>query len=428
MISKYITQIRNSLSQFSAGEKMFIVAAMFCSYLISAEYAIVRPVSNSLFIASYGAKAFPWAWILSIPLNLFIVTLYNRYLGRLGCFSLFFIIASIVTGINALSSVLLSMHSVVPFLYYIWKDIYVMLMFQLLWSVIHTSTHLSRAKYLYGLLFGVGAVGGLTGSVIAGSFAVSVGSENLLLFTIPIYTLLIFAYKMLIKFSASTEQKVASDIKNNAPFKESISLILGSRLLFSILLMVAFMQITATLTDFQFNNYLEKLYPEKDVRTQYFGRLLAFGNILTMTFQFIGVYALIKLMGKYKTHLMIPIVLGFNCFSFILFPVFGVISYAFLTIKCFDFSLFNVIKEMLYIPLKTEEKFRAKALIDVFMYRGSKIFASFVVMIAQLFFANSVVGALSWVNLLLFITWCFVVYSIKKCYDDPEPVKEPAQS
>jgi AAA family ATP:ADP antiporter len=419
-MSTWIGKIREFFAQFTLGERMFIFAAMVCSYLISAEYAIVRPVSNSVFIASYGAKLLPWAWVFSIPLNLLVLSLYNRCLGRMKCFPFFVLVACSVVCVNAISSILLSAFSIVPFLFYIWKDIYVMLMFQLLWSVIHTTTHLSRARYLYGLLFGVGALGGLTGSVVAGSFAVSVGSERLLLFTLPIYAALVMAYKVLVKNSALVRLDVANEIKQTSSIKESISLVMGSKLLFAILLMVAFMQNTATLTDFQFNNYLEKLYPEKDLRTQYFGRLLAFGNILTMSFQFVGVYALIKMMGKFKTHLMIPLVLAVNCFSFIAFPAFGVISYAFLTIKCFDFSLFNVVKEMLYIPLKTQEKFRAKAVIDVFMYRGAKVFAFFVVMIMQIFLADSVVAAISWVNLALLVTWCFVVYSIRSYYQDKE--------
>jgi len=205
-------------------------------------------------------------------------------------------------------------------------------------------------------------------------------------------------------------------MNKSSSLRDSFKLIANSKLLLAILCMVTFMQVTATITDFQFNSYLEKLYPEKDLRTQYFGRLLSFGNLLTMSFQFIGIYVFIRFLGKFKTHLMVPAVLCLNGLAFALYPVFGVISYAFLTIKCFDFSLFNVIKEMLYIPLKTEEKFRAKALIDVFMYRGAKVFASFFVLFLQLFFANSVVSLLSWVNVAIFALWCFVVASIREHY------------
>jgi len=418
-----LAKIKKEASLFSFKEKMFLLAAMLCSFLISADYAIIRPVSNSLFIQGFGAKAFPYAWIASIPLNLLIVSLYNKYLPKLGCFKMFAVIGSFIAVINSLAGIYMGKIAILPIFFNVWKDIYVMLMFQLLWSVIHSTVKLDKAKYLYGLLFGIGALGGFTGSITTSYFAVKLGSENLLFSTLPIYLLLATSYYFLIRNSADVDQKVDDSMKKSSSFKDSFALIAKSKLLFAILLMVTFMQITATITDFQFNTYLEKMYPEKDIRTEYFGRLLAFGNILTMSFQFIGIFIFIRYLGKFRTHLMVPAILCVNALAFVVYPVYGVISYAFLTIKCFDFSLFNVIKEMLYIPLKMEEKFRAKALIDVFMYRGAKVFASFFVLALQIFFSESVMGLLSWINVGLFVIWCFVVSSIRENYQDALAVK-----
>ena len=45
-----------------------------------------------------------------------------------------------------------------------------------------------------------------------------------------------------------------------------------------------------------------------------------------------------------------------------------------------DFSVFSIIREMLYLPMKTEEKFRSKAIIDVFASRTAKAFAAFFIL------------------------------------------------
>ena len=68
-----------------AKEHLFILTAMLCSFFISMDYAVIRPVSNALFITDYGVNFFPYAWISSIPLNLLLVGLYNKYLPKLGC-------------------------------------------------------------------------------------------------------------------------------------------------------------------------------------------------------------------------------------------------------------------------------------------------------------------------------------------------------
>ncbi|NDE82077.1 MAG: hypothetical protein EB051_00455 [Chlamydiia bacterium] len=411
-----LKNLQAKLSLFSIKEKWFLFAAMCSSYLISLDYALVRPVSNSLFLQAYGASALPYAWMLSIPMNFLIVVFYNKFIHKMGCLKMFLLIASVIAAGNTASSIWIGKGSFFPFIFYIWKDIYIMLMFQLLWSVIHSNVQIAKAKYLYGVLFGIGAIGGLSGSLLASKYAIQLGSESLLLGTLPIYLLLAWSYHKLIQYSSSLELGKDSDMQTGSSVKESLLLIGRSKLLKGIVLMVILMQVTSTITDFQFNTYLEQLYPSKDLRTAYFSKLLGWGNILTMSFQFIGVYVLIRYLGKLKTHLMVPLVLGCNCLAFLCYPVFGVISYSFLTIKCFDFSLFNVIKEMLYIPLKPQEKFKAKALIDVFMYRGAKMFASFFVMLVQLCVANSAVPLLSWITCILCIFWVFIILSIKQSY------------
>ncbi|MCX6989208.1 MAG: hypothetical protein NTZ52_06925 [Chlamydiae bacterium] len=414
----FIKKLQDRLSLFSFQEKIFLLAAMCCSYLISFDYAVVRPVSNSLFLQAYGAKALPYAWILSIPVNFLVVTFYNKFIHKVGCLKIFLVVAGIIAVGNMIASVWISDHSTFPFIFYVWKDIYIMLMFQLLWSVIHSNVQLAKAQYLYGFLFGIGALGGLSGSLLVSAYAVKIGSESVLCFTMPIYLLLTWSYHKLIRSSTSLEIQRDQNLKQASSMQQSLSLIRSSKLLRGILLMVILMQVTSTITDFQFNTYLENLYPIKDLRTAYFSKLLGFGNILTMSFQFVGVYVLIRFFGKFKTHLIVPLLLGCNCLTFLFSPVFSVISYSLLTVKCLDFSLFNVIKEMLYIPMKPEEKFNAKAFIDVFVYRGAKIFASLFVMILQVYFTSSLGSFLSWIMLLLCLCWVFIIISIKDSYAD----------
>ena len=47
-------------------------------------------------------------------------------------------------------------------------------------------------------------------------------------------------------------------------------------------------------------------------------------------------------------------------------------SIAFLVFKSVDYSLFRAAKELLYVPLPFDARFRAKELIDVFGYRFGK--------------------------------------------------------
>ena len=411
-----IKQLWQEMFSLSRKEKFFLFFAMVCSFLISADYAIIRPVTNSLFIHVYGSKFFPYVWLVSLPFNLAVVSLYNYLLPKIGCFRIFIITTVAIIASNLSCALWISKVSFLPFVFYIWKDVYVLLMFQQIWSVIHSTMKVENAKYLYGFLFGIGALGAFAGSFVPGFFAVKMGSESLLNFTLPIYLLLTASYFGLLRFSNQVEQVVSEKTKQGASLPQGCKLIFSSRLLMAILLITAFMQITATVTDFQFQSFLENAYPDKDIRTALLGKVACVGNIFTMFFQFFGTYLLIHFFGLQKSHLIVPVFLGINAISFLLFPVLGVVTYSFLMIKCFDFSVFSVIKEMLYIPLRIEEKFQAKALIDVFITRASKAIASFFILFLQYVFVVNSIVFLSWVNLILFCAWCFLILSIKSSY------------
>lgn len=415
MIREKWLAIKQGFQTLSLQEKLFIVAAMFCGFFISAEYAVVRPVSNSLFISSYGTAFFPYAWVATVPLNLFIVFLYNRYLPKLGCVKTFLASAFTIMGVNLFFALFMQTQPFLPFLFYTWKEVYVLLMFQQLWSIIHTTIKTERAKYLYGPLFAVGGLGGMLGSMFPGFFAVKMGSENLLFATCPLYLLLIFFYLFALKYSevGKKEQDLRTlSPKTHPPLRHSLKLIKESRFLLFILLIVTFMQLSSTIIDYQFNTSLEVAVQGKDLRTEYCGKVFSIVNCLTICLQLIGSFLLLHFLGLKRSHLFIPCVLCLNALGFVLFPVFGVISFSYIIIKAFDFSLFGVIKEMLYIPMSMDEKFRAKSIIDVFAYRTSKALASLLILGAQFWIGSRILPLLTWGCVGIFLLWGLAIVGL----------------
>lgn len=400
------------LKSFSKDQRIFVICAMVCSFLICAEYAIVRPVSNSLFIHAFGSAGFPYAWLATTPLSLLAVSLYNYLIPRWGCNKLFGLTIAGVVGMNICFAALFSRYPTLSFFFYVWKEIYILLMFQQLWSVIHATIALDRAKYLYGIIFGVGGIGSIFGSAFPGFFAINYGSEKLLYLSFPFYLILLFFFTQLTKKSAVAKLPLElAEKKTNSwqSFTYGCQLIRNSRFLMFALLIVVLMQLSSAILDFQFNDYLGKLYPNKDLRTQYTARLLSIGHFATVTLQFIGTYLFMRVMGFKNSHLVIPLLLGCNSILYVFFPLFPLLSLSFMTIKAFDFSLFGVLKETLYVPLKADEKFRAKAVIDVFAYRAAKALAAFMIFAFQ--------PILTWLSIVLALLWVFAVFWGLKDYE-----------
>lgn len=428
LIANQMSCLKAEFSSFGLQEKFFILFAMLCGCCINAEYAIIRPVSNAVFLTAYGSSAFPYAWLCVVPINLLVVALYNKYLPKLGCFKMFVSVVTLISIFNVFCALFMEKISWLPFAFYLWKEIYIMLMFQQLWSVIHSTISFGKAKYLYGIFFGVGALGAALGSLLPSYLAVQIGSESLLFSTIPIYGLLGICYYWALKQTPEGIGLKIDDAKKRTSmdaFMHGLKLIKNSKFLTFILLIVVLMQVSATLIDFQFNFILEKTIETKDLRTQYTGLIYGYVHWVTIGLQLFGSFLIIHYLGIKKSHLLIPILLCMNSIIFFFYPFFSIISFAFICIKSCDFSLFGIIKEMLYIPLKPDEKFRAKAVIDVFAYRSSKAFASLLILGLQATLGAAFLPVLNGSSMVLFVVWIGIVIALLK---EPTPSTNPQPS
>lgn len=414
-IAKTLLDEYNSYSKF---EKLFILFVMICSFCITAEAAITRASANSVFLSAYTAKLFPTAWLVSVILNFAIVTFYNKFLPKMGCVRMLILSVSIALLMNTFSAFYLKQFHFLPFILYLWKDIFVILMFQQLWSVIHATMNIARAKYLYGIVFGMGGLGSVAGSLMTGFFAVHLGSEKLLLTTLPFYFLIIISYcvALHVRSSVTDKQNIDGMSRDTTDVMGGMKLIRKSTFLKFILIIVLAMQVSSTILDYQFSSYLEKAFSIQDLRTAFLGKFFGLVNTINIFLQFIGSYLLVRVIGLERSHLAIPIILTIYGIGFLLFPTFPFICLYFANIKALDYSIFGIIKEMLYIPLKVDEKFKAKAIIDVFAYRTAKACASLIIILLGLITSIELNTLLSWGVLVIFFAWMISVLVLFKHY------------
>ncbi|HAB98365.1 MAG TPA: hypothetical protein DCE71_00915 [Parachlamydiales bacterium] len=414
-----IQSIRQEISAHMRSEKFFVFFVMLVGFCIAGEYAITRPASTSIFLSVYSTKHLPFVWLVTVPLNFLVVYLYNRFLPKIGPMKMLGSLAAIVAVIHISCAFWLSIFPPLIFLQFVWKDIYILLMFKQLWSLIHTTIKKERAKYLYGMIYGMGTLGSVICSLIPGFLAVDFGSYRLFLLTLPLYAVLFWAYRNAFARSSLASKSFIDKLETKDPSpKESLSMIRRSPFLVSLLFLVVFMQVSVGLMEYQFNSYLELNIVDQDIRTAYCGRITAVVNLLSGLFQCIGSFFLVHTLGLRGSHLFIPCVLFSNLLLFIWFPSFIMISLAFVFLKAIDFSLFGVVREMLYIPLKMDEKFRAKAIIDVFAYRTSKAVASCFILILQIVASAYLLPVISYVSLAIFVGWFILVTKLFKKYQN----------
>lgn len=401
--------LSEEVHSFSRQEKLFVIFSMITGFSIAAEYAITRPASHSLFLTFFSSQAIPWLWLATVPFNLLAIYLYNRFLPKLGPLKMWMIVSSCVMTVNLLAGCILTYFPGYIFFQCVWKDIYILLMFKQLWSMIHSTISSSRAKYLYGLIFAMGTLGSCIGSCIPSLTAVSIGSESLFFFTVPIYLVLQYVYSKAFSKSSMTKESLKKELVVTPSAKDGFSLISKNRYLVAILLLVIAMQVSSGFMEYRFNVFLETNILDKDLRTAYCGRLFGITNVVSMLLQAVGSFLIIHWIGLKRTHFLIPLLLLGSALSSWLIPSFALISFSYVFLKAIDFSLFSVGREMLYIPLGLNEKFRAKAIIDVFAYRSSKALVSLSILSLQAIAGVYLLEVASYVSVAIFVGWISIV-------------------
>ena len=412
-------ELTSLYSSLDRPRKLFIFYAMILSFLITGEACITKAVSISFFLDDYGAHLQPIAWLCTIPTGLLTVWAYNRFLFKIGCFPMLLVTIILGSLINTVAALWMPTYPVISFLFYLWKDVYIMLMFQQLWAVIHATIDLGRAKLLYGVIFGIGGLGSVVASGILGGFAVAYGSHQILYVTLPFFSLIAIFYHLAIQVRSGIEG--SQDIR---PSSQDLSggwtLIFQSRFLQMILGIVAAMQVIATLMDFNFSVMVREHITNLDQRTQFLGIFFGVVNGTSLLLQFVGVFLFIRWLGLRGSHLFVPGFLAALLTMLLICPIFPVMLIAFAGMKSMDYSLFSIVKEMLYIPLNVQEKFKAKAIIDVFIYRSSKALASLLILGMLYFFGRDISPMVTATALMLSFGWLFLlVRNFNKMYTAP---------
>jgi AAA family ATP:ADP antiporter len=392
------------------------VAVVFVlGYLLLASYAVVRPSTESMFLQAYGSRMLPWAWLAVALCASGAVAAYHRHASRTDLGTTF--LGTLAFSALALLGIAIAHENqfrAAPFALYVWKDIYVVLLLELLWSFANVVFSLHAARRLYGLFCVCGSLGGISGNLATAYVAPTIGSAATLWLALPPLMLSgVIGVHLRARLQLQRGAEARGSTHMPRRVQDTVHMIQQSPYVAWMVLLVATVQTVVTLIDYQFNVGLELAYPDMDKRTTVVGELYALVDGCSLGLQFLTLPVL-RFVGVPLTLLAVPLLLGSAVGAYALRPVFGLLALAKTASKALDYSLFRAAKEILYIPLSYTEKTLGKALVDVFTYRVAKAVAS-IALIAVASFQHGASRAAFDVTaliLLLIAAWLWVTWTI----------------
>lgn len=333
-------------------------------------YELVRSPSNTLYKAAYGADALPYV-MAAVPLAVIAVLyLYGRLLSVLGARRT--LIATTLGCAAALAGASLACRAgwrPAAVMLYLLREAYVVLLIEQYWSFLNSTLGTATARRLNGPICAAGSVGAILGGLLVRHLAEPVGTASLVLIAAAIT-----APAALVSDQAHRRCGEPRPSPAGAAATDSMGLSLFGRnpLLVLLLGVILLTQGVSTFLDVEFQRMLEVTIPAADPQTSFSGAFFAWLNAAALTMQLVVTPLLLRFVPIRLVHILIPLVHVGTCLLLLGHPSLATAGAAYLCFKAVDYSTFRAAKEMLYIPLSFDERYRAKEVIDVFGYRAGK--------------------------------------------------------
>lgn len=247
---------------------------------------------------------------------------------------------------------------------------------------LNSSIDLKLAKSLLGPLGAIGSLGGMLGGIITSSYAKSWGLEVIILVGVALVLMAGLSFWFTDHSNNFSEKK-----KAEAGPQESLFSDIGSvkAYVLSIAGIIALAQFAIALMNFKFNIQLETYFPDKIGKTEFLAQLYTAVNGMSFFLQLMVLPIALKVIKLKNIHLFLPSSYLGLILIVLLLPYGGLwpVALGFWFFKSFDYSVFQASKELLYYPLGAKQKFAAKYLNDLVVYRLAKGAISLILIFIQ---------------------------------------------
>jgi ATP/ADP translocase len=426
---KMLTSFLKPIFEIRPEERFKTFLMLLYFFFTIALIYILKPVRGALFLGELGAQNLRYVYMGEGIFLIFVVAAYV-FLSKRMPKKVFFTTILLFFASNLVLFWFL-FHAHVPFLsavFYIWVASFSITMTTQFWIMANDIFKPHEAKRLFGLIISGGSAGGVVGGLMTQRLAYVMRTEDLLLVAAGIVIVCVvinwIAWKKIpeasamANVSARTQAQTASSplgADSSTTHHSSRKLLMGSSYLIMLALIVLITKMSSTIVDNQFNRVVELTIQTKEARTAFLGGFMAWLNALSFFMQLFVTSLCLRYIGIGFSLIILPLGMGAFSFMSLLYPVLGMG----LALKMYDgsisYSVQQASKEVLFLPLSSELRYRIKPVIDMLGFRGAKTFAGlYIALCAPLFgLSDEHLGALI---LILIPFWLYLVWNMRKAY------------
>lgn len=402
--------------------------AMGFMFLLFASYAILRPLRDAMGLES-GIKNLKWLFLTTFVvilcasiLAMWLSTILKRkhYLNGIYLFFALNLLCMYV----AMRTIA---HDSVQFvwlarIFYVWTSVFNLFVLSSAWSLLTDVFRRDSSKRLFGIIAAGVSLGGIAGAALTKSLiALSLDLSVLVLFSVVLLGIALVCKHCLMRESYKlTEdkeefvQRFQKPIGSKNPFA-GFGLIVHSRYLLALMGFILLLSSVSTFLYMEQSRVIALHFPTKEARTQIFADINLIVQTLSFVIQIFFTAHIVRFFGMKWLLSLLGFVVGVG------FVVLGITHPMFLPLvivmvirQVGEYALIKPGREMLFVPLDADSKYKVKNFFDTVVYRGGDAISAQLESVALRFgvSATLLLGA------LLSFMWGALGLYLAKHYED----------
>jgi AAA family ATP:ADP antiporter len=385
MSDSWLRRALAPVAELREGEARTALMMFAYSFLAMTSYNILKPITRSRFITDLGADNIPY---VQLAAGLIIGVLMERYSALAKRVPRRLVIPGTLGSMAALLVVFWVLFRTagewVSVAFYLFGLIFAVLVISQFWTLANDIYDPRQAKRIFGLIGGGSSLGGMTGAGLTALIVSRLGTNNLLLCSAAILLVCTFLVVLISRREKAAGQSGAGVTEEEGVSgQEALRLLRESRHLQIIALVIAFAAVGANLIETQLNLATEafKGRSATDNMTEFLAQVTLYLSAIGFLIQ-VGLTSRIhRRLGVGFALLILPTCLGASGLVILFNAALWSPALARILDTSLRYTVDKTTREVLFLPLPLDVKYRAKPFVDVTVDRFAKGLAALLVLV-----------------------------------------------
>ena len=411
--------------QLRDGESTTALLMFLYSFLAMTSYNIIKPITRSEFIGSFGADNIPY---VTFTMGLTIGVVMQGYTKLVSPVPRRWLIPVTQIGIAGLLLLFYGLFTTVgpewlgvAVAFYITSQILSILLISQFWTLANDVYDPRQAKRIFGFIGGGASLGGAMGAGLTAYLVQSVGSERMILLSAVVMFVCLGIVTVIVRRekSAGTSDAAKTGEEESVSGGEAIRLLRSSRHLQIISLVIAFGALASNIVDQQVNMAVAEFKgsDNKDAIAAFLGQLIVYLSLIGFVIQVTLTSRIHRILGIGFALLVLPFSMGGAAVVILFNRALFAPSMGRIVDTSIRYTIDKTSREVLFLPLPADLKYRAKPFIDVTMDRVAKGVAALLILISIKSWGLGLDWQqLSYVSLVIVALWIVTAIAARREY------------